>query len=211
LVHEGGKLPRKKKPVGRDELLESCLAEFIQAGTLDMSLDQLAKKMTSSKRMLIHYFGSRENLEEMVMARLEDRLRARFSAASFPAGTPPHKVVLALWEQSTQPQSRGVLQLIMDVNRRGWSGSERGRTFYREQQKLWVDLLRKLLADPADVEALLQLFQGAILVYLMTGERDQGRRALERMSKKDVSSRKRGLAVSRRSQPKPRHKKATKI
>ncbi len=204
-------MPRKKKPVGRDELLESCLAEFIQAGSLDMSLDQLAKKVTSSKRMLIHYFGSRENLEEMVMARLEERLRARFSAASFPAGTPLHKVVLALWEQSTQPQSRGVLQLIMDVNRRGWSGSERGRTFYREQQKLWVDLLRKFLADPADVEALLQLFQGAILVYLMTGDREQGRRALERMSKKDGSSRKRSLAVSRRSQPKPRHKKATKI
>jgi AcrR family transcriptional regulator len=181
-------LPRKKRPLpdrpaDREELLERCLAAFIEAGTLDLSLDQLAKKVGSSKRMLVHYFGSRENLEEMVMARLEDRLRERFRAGLFPAGTPLHAVVEALWEQSTQPQSRGVLQLIMDVSRRGWSGSERAKAFYLEQQRLWEEMLREFLPDPAEVEALLQLFQGAVLVYLMTGDREQGRRALERMTR----------------------------
>jgi AcrR family transcriptional regulator len=176
-------LPRRKKPLDRDELLERSLAAFTQAGTLDLSLDQLAKKVGSSKRMLIHYFGNRENLEELVMARLEERLRERFGAGSFPAGTPLHVVVEALWERSTQPQSRRVLQLIMDVNRRGWSGSERAKAFYTEQQRLWTDLLRKFLADPADVEALLQVFQGAVLVYLMTGDREQGRRVLKKMTK----------------------------
>jgi hypothetical protein len=95
----------------------------------------------------------------------------------------------------------------MDVNRRGWSGSERGRTFYREQQKLWVDLLSRFLPDPADVEALLQLFQGAVLVYLVTGDREQGRRALERMSKVEDSRRKSGLPVARRSEPHVSRKK----
>lgn len=177
---------RKKqldRPSGRVELVERCLAAFIEAGTLDLSLDQLAERVGSSKRMLVHYFGSRENLEETVMARLEDRLRDRFRAGSFPPGTPLSAVVAALWKQSTQPKSRGVLQLIMDVNRRGWSGSERAKAFYRKQQQLWVDLLREFLPDPAEVEALLQLFQGAVLVYLMTGDREQGRRALARMTK----------------------------
>ncbi len=174
----------KKQPPDRAELLERSLAAFVQAGTLDLSLDQLAAQAGSSKRMLIHYFGGREALEEAVMARLEDRLRARFSPSAFPAGTPLHKVVAALWEQSTAPQSRGTLQLVMDVHRRGWSGSERARAFYQEQQQLWVDLLRRFGASARDVETLLQLFQGAVLVYLMTGDREQGRRALERFTKK---------------------------
>ena len=201
----GGGLQRKKKnldrPADRDELLKRCLTAFIQAGTLDLSLDHLARQVGSSKRMLIHYFGSRENLEEMVMARLEDRLRERFSAGSFPVGTPLQTVVSALWEQSTQPQSRGTLQLIMDVSRRGWSGSERARIFYREQQQLWQDLLAKFLHDPTEVETLLQLFQGAVLVYLMTGDREQGRRALERMTKESVRQQKKSRGD--RSMPRP--------
>lgn len=180
-------MSRKKKrldpPVDREELLERCLAAFVEAGTLDLSLDQLAERVGSSKRMLIHYFGGRDHLEEMVMERLENRLRERFRVGSSPAGTSLRQVVAALWEQSTQPQSRGVLQLVMDVNRRGWSGSERAKAFYQNQQQLWVEQLGEFLPDPAEVEALLQLFQGAVLVYLMTGDREQGRRALDRMLK----------------------------
>jgi hypothetical protein len=135
--------------------------------------------------MLIHYFGGRENLEEKAFAVLEDRLRENFRPERFPAGVSLDAVVAALWEQSTVPESRGVLLLIMDVSRRGWSGSERAKAFYREQQRLWVDLLRNYLADVQAVEELLQLFQGAILVYLVTGDRELGRRALARMMERE--------------------------
>ena len=37
-------MQRKKKSGDRDQLLERCLAAFIQAGTLDLSLDHLAKQ-----------------------------------------------------------------------------------------------------------------------------------------------------------------------
>ena len=180
-----GKMMRKKISGDRDQLLERCLAAFIQAGTLDLSLDLVAKKVGSSKRMLIHYFGSRENLEEMVMERLEERLRDRFRSGSFPAGKPLRAVVTALWEQTTSAESRGVLRLIMDVTRRGWSGSKRAKAFYKEQQRLWVELLQEFLPDAAAVESLLQLFQGAVLAYLVTGDRELGRRALERFILKD--------------------------
>jgi hypothetical protein len=42
---------RRKKP-DLDVLLDRCLEAFVQAGTLDLSLDQLARKAGSSKRML---------------------------------------------------------------------------------------------------------------------------------------------------------------
>jgi AcrR family transcriptional regulator len=174
-------MARKQDHGTREELLEACLAAFLNAGTLEVSLDALARKVKNSKRMLIHYFGSREALEEQAMARLEDRLRARFQARAFPAGTPIKQVVMTLWEQVTSPESRGVLLLSMDLTRRSWSGSERGKRFFEEQQRLWSEMLRQYLPDDSAVEALLQLFQGAALVYLVTGDREHGRRALERL------------------------------
>jgi len=174
-------MPRKRDQSSREHLLEACLAAFIRAGTLDLSLDTLAEAARTSKRMLIHYFGGRETLEEMAMARLEDRLRARFCAGAFPVGTPLRAVVTTLWEQMTAPQSRGVLLLSMDLTRRSWSGSERGKSFFEEQQRLWSEMLRDFLPDPVAVETLLQLFQGAALVYLVTGDRERGQRALDRL------------------------------
>jgi AcrR family transcriptional regulator len=180
VVHREASALRKENR-NSDRLVEDCLAAFIAAGTLDLSLDQLGSAAGISKRMLIHYFGSREILEQKAFALLEDRLRDRISASQFLPGVSIATVVIALWDQSTTPQARGTLLLIMDVNRRGWSGSERAKAFYVEQQRLWVDLLLKFLPDPKAVEEMLQLFQGAILVYLVTGDREPGRRALLRM------------------------------
>jgi AcrR family transcriptional regulator len=174
-------MPRKKQRRNREQLLESCLAAFIRAGTLELSLDRLAEAVGSSKRMLIHYFGGRDAIEEAAMSLLEDRLRARFRASAFPSGASLQTVVAALWEQTTSPESRGVLLLAMDLTRRSWSGSKRARRFFEEQQRLWAEMLREFLPDPAAVETLLQLFQGAMLVYLVTGDRERGRRALDRL------------------------------
>jgi AcrR family transcriptional regulator len=173
-------MARNKDQDHRDELLQACVAAFVRAGTLDLSLEALAKAAKTSKRMLIHYFGSREALEQRATAVLEDRLRSRFRADLFPPGASIRDVVTALWDQITSPASRGVLLLTMDLTRRSWSGSEKARGFFEEQQRLWSAMLAKFLPDARDVEALLQLFQGAALVYLVTGDRERGRRALDR-------------------------------
>src|SRR5215468_1690030 len=175
----GGKVRRRKKPdLGR--LLDRCLAAFVEAGTLDLSLDQLARKAGSSKRMLVHYFGGRENLEQQAITRLEDRLRAQFVPEAFPPGTTAQGVLSVLWDRTTAPQSRGVLLLVMDLSKRAWSGSKRAKRFYAEQQRLWIELLMRYLPDRATVEEVLQTFQGAVLAFLVTGNRGPGRRALMR-------------------------------
>ena len=181
-------MARKEEHRNRDQLLESCLAEFVRSGTLDLSLDRLAEAIGSSKRMLIHYFGGRDAIEEMAMSLLEDRLRGRVRASAFPAGTSLRSVVAALWEQTTSAESRGVLRLIMDLTRRSWSGSPRAKRFFEEQQRAWNELLLEFLPDPGAVEALLQLFQGAVLVYLVTGDRERGRRALDRFISTETKS-----------------------
>ncbi len=177
MVHPQNKMSRNRKP-GQEELLRRCLAAFIEAGTIDLSLDQLADRVGISKRMLLHYFGGRGNIEEKAMARLEEMLRAQFAPESFPQRVSPKTVVTTLWNQATAPESRGLLLLVMDLSRRAWNGSERAKAFYQEQQRLWVQLLLKFLPDESTVEELLQLFQGAVLAYLITGDPEPGRRAL---------------------------------
>jgi hypothetical protein len=46
------------------------------------------------------------------------------------------RAIDALWERTTAPESHGVLLLIMDLSGRAWSGSERAKSFYAEQQKI---------------------------------------------------------------------------
>ena len=173
---------RRKKP-DLDVLLDRCLAAFVEAGTIELSLDQLARKAGTSKRMLVHYFGGRDNIEVQAITRLENRLRAQFVPEAFPPQATVQAVVTALWERTIAPQSRGVLLLVMDLSRRAWSGSKRARLFYNEQQRLWIELLMRYLPDRPIVEEVLQTFQGAVLAFLVTGDSEPGRRALMRILK----------------------------
>jgi AcrR family transcriptional regulator len=182
---------RRRKNPDLAVLLDRCLAAFVEAGTLDLSLDQLARKAGSSKRMLVHYFGGRENIEEQAITRLENRLRAQFVSEAFPPGATVEAVVSALWDRTTAPQSRGVLLLVMDLSKRAWSGSKRARLFYAEQQRLWIELLMRYLPDGPTVEEVLQTFQGAVLAFLVTGDGELGRRVLMRILENQEKARSR--------------------
>jgi len=173
----------QQKP-DRLALTANCLAAFVKAGTIDLSLDQLSNSAGVSKRMLIHYFGGRDGLEEEAMTLLEERLRAQFAPENFSAGIGLQTVLNALWTKTTEPQSRGVLLLVMDLSRRAWNGSERAKSFYAEQQRLWVDLLLQYLPDRQRVEDTLQCFQGAVMTYLITGDSERGARAIHRLCAK---------------------------
>jgi AcrR family transcriptional regulator len=173
----------QKKPESEQiELIGSCLAAFVRAGSLELSLDQIAQQVCISKRMLIHYFGSRENIEERALSLLEERLRMQFAPQQFAADAPLAVVIGALWERATAPESRGVLLLTMEVSARAWNGSARAQRFYAEQQNLWVDLLLRYCADRQKVEDVLQLFQGALHRFLITGDSAPGRESLQRLA-----------------------------
>ena len=179
------------------EIILKCLGAFIRAGTLDLSLDQLAVEVGVSKRMLIHYFGGRDAIEERAMELLESRLRAQFAPKSLPSGISLQQVLSELWKRTTDPASKGVLLLIMDVSRRAWNGSSRAYEFYVEQQRLWVKLLLNYLPEKDVVEDVLQAFQGAVLAYLITGDAERGRRMLRRLSKQLDREKQTGRASKR--------------
>jgi AcrR family transcriptional regulator len=169
----------QKKPESEHAaLMGRCLAAFVQAGTLDLSLDQLAAGVGTTKRMLIHYFGGKEPIVERAMALLEERLRAQFAPDRFAKVQSFASVIDALWDRTIVPESRGVLLLIMELSQRAWSGSDMAKRFYAGQQRLWVELLLNFTNDRDKIEQVLQLFQGAVLAFLITGDPEPGRMAL---------------------------------
>ncbi len=180
MVHRGDQV-LKRGTTDLTDLTKGCLGAFVRSGTLDLSLDQLASDVGISKRMLVHYFGGREAIEERAMTLLENRLRAQFAPENFPSGVGVQTVINALWDRTTNPDSKGVLLLVMDLSRRAWNGSPRATSFYQEQQRLWVELLLRYLPDKNTVEDVLQSFQGAVLAYLITGNAEPGRRMLNRL------------------------------
>ena len=180
MVHRGDQVSNREI-TDLTDLAGSCLGAFVRSGTLDLSLDQLAREVGISKRMLVHYFGGRDAIEERAMTLLENGLRAQFAPENFPSGVGIQVVIDTLWERTTNPQSKGVLLLVMDLSRRAWNGSPRAMSFYQEQQRLWVELLLRYLPDKNTVEDVLQSFQGAVLAYLITGDPEPGRRMLNRL------------------------------
>jgi len=112
------------------------------------------------------------------MYRLEERIQARFSPVSLPTGWSPRQAVLDLWDRATSREHHGELLLIMEVARRAWNGSAAAREFYVTQQRLWVQLLARSIRDKALVEELFLVFEGAALMFLVTGDTQAGRRAL---------------------------------
>jgi AcrR family transcriptional regulator len=189
---------QREKQDFQAELVQRCLAAFVEAGTIDISLDQLAKRVGTSKRMLVHHFGGREDIEEGAMSLLEERFRARFAPETFPTGVSAEAVITALWERTTAPEGKGVLLLVMDLSRRAWNGSARAKLFYAEQQRLWVQLLMRFLPDQPTVEEVLQLFQGAVLAYLITGDPEPGRRSLTRIFTNKRMVTPKGSVISKR-------------
>jgi hypothetical protein len=138
--------------------------------------------------MLIHYFGGREAIEESAMELLEIRLRAQFTPNNFPPQASLQQVLSELWKRTTDPASKGVLMLTLDLSRRAWNGSARAHEFYRKQQRLWLDLLLQYQPNREVVEDVLQSFQGAVLAYLVTGEPEPGKRMLNRLSKQPAAN-----------------------
>lgn len=190
-------LPDRATPPDHEAIIQKCLGVFIRAGALDVSLDRLAAEVGVSKRMLIHYFGGRDSIEERALDLLENGLRAQFAPRNFPSGISLQQVLSELWRRTTDPAAKGVLLLIMDVSRRAWNGSIRANEFYLEQQRLWVELLLHYHPERDVLKDVLQAFQGAVLAFLITGDAEQGRRMLRRFGKRFESEKRTRLARKR--------------
>lgn len=174
-------MSRPTEPQKKAELLEKCLEATIEAGALDSSINAIAKRIGTSGRMLVYHFGSKQELERQVIARLEVRLREQLrSLQSHALGERDSltDALLTLWQQFTAPAMQGLLKLTMDLNQRAMQGDAETQQFLERETQQWIESLTALTQDEAVARSLFHLFQGATLDFLTTGNAQRGEQSI---------------------------------
>ncbi|HEY1548407.1 MAG TPA: TetR/AcrR family transcriptional regulator [Kofleriaceae bacterium] len=94
------------------QLMERIVEYLTQHGLAELSLRPLARAVGSSPRVLLYYFGSKEQLVAEVFAALRERQRAQLEAL------PSHGFAAdcwATWKQMTAPQSLRYFRLFFEA------------------------------------------------------------------------------------------------
>jgi AcrR family transcriptional regulator len=179
-------MSRPIEPQKKEELLERCLADAIAVGTLESSINAIAKRIGTSGRMIVYHFGSKHELERQIISLLETRLREKlwsFQDVSLEGADCPSEPLLAMWRHVTSPEMHGLLKLAMELNQLAIQGDSETQRFLEQESQKWVETLYEFTNDRTTALSLFHLFQGAILDFLTTGNAQRGQQAIAAFTK----------------------------
>lgn len=175
-------MSRPTEPQKKEDLLERCLAAAIEVGALDPSINEIAKRIGTSGRMLVYHFGSKQELDRQLISLLETRLREQlwsFQGISLEDADCLAEPLLEMWRHLTSPEMYGLLKLTMELNQRAIQGDSEAQYFLEQESQKWIDSLSNLTHDKAAALSLFHLFQGAILDFLTTGNMQRGQQTIK--------------------------------
>ncbi|TDT29394.1 TetR family transcriptional regulator [Streptomyces sp. BK208] len=99
----------------RTQLVDAAVDHIATHGIADLSLRRLGAAIGVSHRMLIHYFGSKEQLLIEIVRTSERRQRDVLSRLRLEPGPSPADVARLLWQQLTDPQLAGQQRLFFEI------------------------------------------------------------------------------------------------
>lgn len=97
----------------RAELLRQVVDQLAEHGIADLSLAPLAERLGTSKRMLIYYFGSRDELIAAAIAASRPDIGDLFSEVHDTASL--RAAAFALWEAITRGRQRRPIRILFQV------------------------------------------------------------------------------------------------
>ncbi|MCT7659027.1 TetR/AcrR family transcriptional regulator [Mycobacterium deserti] len=104
----------------RQELLDAVVGDVASRGIGDRSLRDIAAAAGTSHRMLLHHFGSRDELLLAIVEEVERRQRALMH--ELPAEPPA--AMAAMWANLRRPELRAFERLFFECYARGVQGEE---------------------------------------------------------------------------------------
>ena len=113
--HPGGEAEQGAQGDRRAQLLDAAVDHVAAHGIADLSLRGLGAAIGVSHRMLIHYFGSKEQLLVEIVRASERRQRDVLSRLRLEPGLAPVDVALLLWRQLTDPRLSGQERLFFEI------------------------------------------------------------------------------------------------
>ncbi|MGW3991331.1 TetR/AcrR family transcriptional regulator [Streptomyces sp. NPDC004830] len=177
--HPEGGAERDAHRARRAELLDAAVDHVAAHGIADLSLRRLGAAIGVSHRMLIHYFGSKEQLLVEIVRTSERRQRDVLSRLRLEPGLSPADVARLLWRQLTDPRLAGQERLFFEIYGHALRGRPEAAPVL---EGLVTDWLEPLVAaevgagaDPALARSRARLglatVRGLLLDLLATGDR----------------------------------------
>ncbi|WP_246547299.1 TetR/AcrR family transcriptional regulator [Streptomyces luteogriseus] len=113
--HPEGEAEQGAQRDRRAQLLDAAVDHVAAHGIADLSLRGLGAAIGVSHRMLIHYFGSKEQLLVEIVRASERRQRDVLSRLQLEPGLAPVDVARLLWKQLTDPRLAGQERLFFEI------------------------------------------------------------------------------------------------
>ncbi len=149
----------------RQELLDAVVKECAEHGIGDRSLRDVAAAVGTSHRMLLHHFGSRNELLLTIVDEVERRQRALLSELP----TEPAAAIAAMWADLRRPELRPFERLFFECYARGVQGEQPFARMLPGAVDAW--LTAGETTDPALVRLGLAVMRGLLLDLVATDDR----------------------------------------
>lgn len=163
----------------RAQLVDAAVDHVAAHGITDLSLRGLGAAIGVSHRMLIHYFGSKEQLLVEIVRTSERRQRDVLSRLRLEPGLSPADVARLLWRQLTDPRLAGQERLFFEICGHALRGRPEAAAVLEGLVTDWLEpLVAAEVGAGAEPEAArnrarlgLATVRGLLLDLLATGDR----------------------------------------
>ena len=174
----------KQRPV---ELLDAIVGHLTTHGVAELSLRPLAKAVGSSPRVLLYYFGSKEEMVVKALARLRERQRATYSQMREASFTSPSEACRAIWRHMSAPDSEPLFRLFFEAYVLALRQPQQFRDFLHTAIEDWLEFLAAPLCSKgygqsearAFATIVLAGFRGFMLDYCASRDRKRLGRAVD--------------------------------
>ena len=162
-------MPRPPDERRRQALLDDVIDEVAAGGIGGRSLRDLAEAVGTSHRMLLHHFGSRE---ELLLAIVEEVERRQMAAAT-ELPTEPAAAVAAMWSRLREPELWPFERLFFECYARAAQGEVPFHRMVPAAVDDWLQAAKEHGGnDPALTRLGLAVTRGLLLDLVATGDVD---------------------------------------
>lgn len=153
----------------RRQLLDALVDEFAAGGVGDRSLRDVAAAVGTSHRMLLHHFGSREDLLVAIVEEVESRQMALLPDLP----TTPAESFAAMWAHLRQPGLRQAERLFFECYSRAAQGEKPFARMVPGAVDGWLREVKEVAdgpVDPALARLGLAVIRGLLLDLVATDD-----------------------------------------
>ena len=154
----------------RRRLLDALIEAFAGGGIGDRSLREIAEAVGTSHRMLLHHFGSRDEL----LLTIVDEVERRQMSTLPDKAVEPADAMASMWADVRRPELRPFERLFFECYARGAQGEQPFARMVPGAVENWLsEVDAKAGADPAFVRLGLAVIRGLLLDLVATDD-DEG-------------------------------------